>query len=87
LSFNHVSQLFENKLRFDLGFRAYYQKDLSLATLRRFSPTLRLSYRVRQNVALEGEAGSETSHGTDAQGIQTDSTRRYFYLGYRWDWL
>jgi hypothetical protein len=86
-SFNHVSQLFENKLRLDFGLRAYYQNDVSLATLHRFSPTVRASYRIRQNVSIEGEAGSEISHGTDAQGIQTDSTRSYFYLGYRWDWL
>jgi hypothetical protein len=79
--------LFANQLRVDFGLRAYYQNDVSLATLRRFSPTVRASYRVRQNVAIEGEAGGESSHGIDAQGIQTDSTRRYFYLGYRWDWL
>jgi hypothetical protein len=42
---------------------------------------------VRKNVAIEGEAGGEVSRQHDAQGNQTDSTRRYFYLGYRWDWL
>ena len=86
-SFNHVSQLFENRLRLDLGLRTTTQTDTSQATLRRFSPTLRLSYRVRPNVSIEGETGSEVSHQVDAQGNRTDSTRSYFYLGYRWDWL
>jgi hypothetical protein len=86
-SFNHVSQMFENRLRFDLSLRYYVQNDASQARLWRFSPTLRVSYRILPNVSLEGEGGKEVGHQTDAQGTKTDSTRRYYYLGYRWDWL
>jgi hypothetical protein len=86
-SFNHVSQLLENRLRVDIGLRTYTQTDITQATLKRYSPTLRMSYRVRPNVSVEGETGSEVSHQTDAAGNRTDSTRTYFYLGYRWDWL
>jgi hypothetical protein len=86
ISYNHNALLFGTDLRLDLGLRTYTQTDTSGGQMTRFSPTVRFSYRVRRNVSIEGESGSEKSHQIDAQGIQVDSIRRYFYVGYRWDW-
>jgi hypothetical protein len=70
--------------RFEPALRYYHQTDEFDASLTRFSPTLRLTYRVRDSVSLEVEGGYEVSD-TDTV-FATDETRRhYFSLGYRWD--
>ncbi|MGA7595872.1 MAG: hypothetical protein WCA64_11820 [Gallionella sp.] len=47
-------------------------------------PSLRLNYRLNNSVNLEGEGGIEQTHVNSA--AQDDTTRRkYFYVGYRWD--
>lgn len=92
-SFNHVSQVYDRRLRLDFGLRLYYQDDKQTETnpnpmtLHRTSPTLRFSYRLRQTLAIEGEAGSEAGRQSDGLGNETKTTRRYWYLGYRWDLL
>ena len=85
---NLGSSWFDYKLRIDLGLRAYQQWDKnSPATMRRLSPTLRLSYKVWKDINLEAETGSEKSQQTDAGGTHTDSQRKYLYMGYRWNLL
>ena len=63
----------------------YSQHDSSTnADLDRFSYSLKPSYKWKQNITLEAEAGEE--HTTN-KGLLTEDTtrRRYWSLGYRWD--
>ena len=63
----------------------YSQHDSSTNTdVDRFSPSLKPSYKWKQNITLEAEFGEE--HTTN-KGILTEDTtrRRYWSLGYRWD--
>ncbi|MDH3371448.1 MAG: hypothetical protein OEM31_08995, partial [Gammaproteobacteria bacterium] len=63
----------------------YSQQDNSTDTkLRRFAPVLRPSYKWKENITLEAELGEER---TTTQSPTTDdkTNRRYWSLGYRWD--
>lgn len=63
----------------------YSQQDTSTDTkLRRFAPVLRPSYKWKENITLEAEFGEES---TTTQSPTTDdkTNRRYWSLGYRWD--
>ncbi|WP_372521566.1 hypothetical protein [Sulfuricaulis sp.] len=63
----------------------YSQHDSSTNTdVDRFSPSLKPSYKWKQNITLEAEFGEE--HTTN-KGTTTEDTnrRRYWSLGYRWD--
>ncbi|MCR4331756.1 MAG: hypothetical protein NUV34_03495, partial [Sulfuricaulis sp.] len=63
----------------------YSQHDSSTNTdVDRFSPSLKPSYKWKQNITLEAEFGEE--HTTN-KGTLTEDTarRRYWSLGYRWD--
>ncbi len=85
ISFNHNAMFNDMKFRLDFGYRIYRQNDVSGGLLKRDSPTVRFSYRVLKNVSIEGEFGAEKSHQVDGTGVQVDSRRAYFYVGYRWD--
>jgi hypothetical protein len=88
LNLNVGNSWFDYKLRVDLGWREYQQRDRgSSATLTRASPTLRVSYRAFKDVSIEAETGLEKSHQIDASGNTTDSLRKYLYTGYRWSWF
>ena len=50
------------------------------------SPAFRISYRIRKNLAFEAEVGIEKSTIDDSLSQQrTESTLKYFSLGYRWN--
>lgn len=80
---NYVVQLFE-PLRFDGALRLYTQKDIADEKQTRINPSARLTYRVKDNFSLEGEAGSEFTR-TEGPTRKDKSDRRYMYFGYRWD--
>jgi len=63
----------------------YSQHDSSTNTdVDRFSPSLKPSYKWKQNITLEAEFGEE--HTTNKGTLTEDTTRRrYWSLGYRWD--
>jgi len=63
----------------------YSQHDSSTNTdTDRFAPSLKPSYKWKQNITLEAEFGEERTTST---GPLTEDTtrRRYWSLGYRWD--
>jgi tetratricopeptide (TPR) repeat protein len=62
--------------------KLYFQQDTMDVTLRRVTPGLRLTYRLREGVALEGEYLYEMAH-TESALQQDDSTHQFFYVGYR----
>ena len=70
--------------RLEAQLKYYRQDDASGVRLARWTPTVKLAYRVRENFSLEAEAGVERS---DSHGpMQADFTDRRFYnIGARWD--
>jgi len=62
----------------------YGQKNQDGSTLQRISPVGRASYRWRNSMTLELEAGIENTSARSA--FLQEETRRYFFsAGYRWD--
>jgi len=62
----------------------YGQDNQDGSTLRRISPVGRASYRWRNSMTLELEAGIENTNARSA--FLQEATRRYFFsVGYRWD--
>ncbi len=62
----------------------YQQKDNQGIKLTRTSPGVRLAYRIRDRLTLEGEFDLERSHQVGPL-IDDDVTRQFFYVGWRWD--
>jgi tetratricopeptide (TPR) repeat protein len=62
----------------------YEQNNDNGSTLQRVSPTARLSYRWGNSMTLEFEGGAENT-STRSATIEEKSRRRFFSLGYRWD--
>jgi hypothetical protein len=69
----------------DSTLRLYRQTDSTGGKVRTTSPELKLGYQLRNNVALEGEAGIDWTNSTPATAPSSKTTRRYFSFGFRWD--
>lgn len=83
LLFNRVETLRKN-WRLDMSLQLYTQSDPLGVHQTRITPSLKLNYHLNDAVSLEGEGGLEDTHTYSA--TQNDKTRRrYFYVGYRWD--
>lgn len=82
LGLNYVF-MYNDTWRLDSNLRYYHQKDNDGTRQRRWSPSLKLGYRWRQ-VTLEGEVGWEDVAIDGPIRIER-SNRKYFFLGYRWD--
>ena len=52
--------------------------------LKRFAPSLKPSYRWKQNITFEAEFGEENTT-TTSPTTEDKNRRRYWSLGYRWD--
>jgi hypothetical protein len=64
--------------------RYYTQEDSQAVKLERWTPGVRLTYRVRESLALEAEFTWEQSR-TVGPASQDDTSRGFFYVGYRWN--
>jgi hypothetical protein len=83
LAFTQVEP-FRQNWRFDGLLLLYSQIDNMGTHQTQIRPSLKLNYRLNNSVNLEGEGGIEQTHVKSA--VQDDTTRRkYFYVGYRWD--
>ena len=72
--------------RSESALRYYRQTDSMNVRLARLTPSLRLLYQWRSHLGFELEVGEETT--TNEGPLQSDRTlRRYFTLGYRWDFF
>ena len=69
---------------FDAAVLWYGQDNQDGSTLQRVSPVGRASYRWRNAITLEIEAGIENTAARSAF-LQEDTRRYFFSLGYRWD--
>jgi hypothetical protein len=65
-------------------YRYYRQKDSLATKLARHLPGLRIIYLVRARLSLEGEYSMEKSR-TTGTSVTDDSTRNFWYVGWRWD--
>lgn len=70
--------------RMDVSLQLYNQKDNFDARMTRITPSLKLSYRMNESVNFDVEGGIENTHITSTTQDQKVS-RRYIYVGYRWD--
>jgi len=62
----------------------YHQTDNQGQRLTRLSPGMRISYRIGQRLAIEGQFALERT--TTVGDLINDTIQRYFYyLGWRWD--
>ncbi|MEO8332324.1 MAG: hypothetical protein ABI479_07810 [Gallionella sp.] len=83
LSFTQV-ETFRQNWRVDMMLMLYNQNDISGTNQKQIRPSLRLNYHLNKSLNLEGEGGIEQIKTSSA--VQNDKTRRrYFYIGYRWD--
>ena len=72
--------------RSEAALRYYRQTDDMSVRLARLTPSLRLLYQWRAHLGFELEVGQETT--LNEGPLQSDRTlRRYFSLGYRWDFF
>jgi len=70
--------------RIDTSLRYYTQKDNLGTSIKRISPSLKISYQWGDSIFLDSEIGRETSTTTGA--TQNDhTTRNYFSAGLRWE--
>ena len=75
---------FAEKWIFEPSLRYFRQKDNNDVTLTRTTPGFKLSYRLFERVQLESEVTFEKSR-TVSPTIDDETTRRFFFVGYRWD--
>lgn len=66
------------------SFQYYTQKDVFGLKLERWTPGLRVSYRILERVALESEFTWENSK-TTGPSSSDETKRNFYYVGYRWD--
>jgi hypothetical protein len=65
---------------------SWYNRDTTTpeSTLERFTPVIKPSYKWKENITLEAEFGEERTTTTTTT-TEEKSTRRYWSVGYRWD--
>ena len=83
LVFNQVESYREN-FRMDFSLQLYSQNDNFGVHQTRITPSLKLSYRMNETVSFDGEGGIENTHDSGATK-DAKITRKYFYIGYRWE--
>jgi len=83
VSYSNVTAL-NQKWTLEPSIRLYTQRDDLGVTLNRISPTLRLSYRLREWAALESEYTFEKSRTKSATQVD-DLEQHFFSVGYRLD--
>ncbi|MCG6934130.1 MAG: hypothetical protein LJE57_10860 [Gallionella sp.] len=78
------TEILRQRWRTDVSLQLYHQKDNLDTRMTRITPSLRLSYRMTESVNFDAEGGIEDIHITSPTQDQK-STRKYIYVGYRWD--
>lgn len=75
---------FAEKWIFEPSLKYYRQNDNHDVKLTRTSPGFKLSYRLQERIQLESEVTFEKTR-TVSPTINDETTRQFYYLGYRWD--
>jgi hypothetical protein len=85
LSFSHSLMLRES-WRIDSSLRYYQeQRDTGQSTWQA-SPSVRLNYRMRDNLSFEAQLNVDRTRTYDPASVnKTGSWREFIFAGYRWD--
>lgn len=83
LAYNNLS-LIATHWTVEPSLRYYTQKDTQQVELTRWTPSLRITYQVHNNVALESEFNWEQTR-TVGPASQDKTQRGFYYVGYRWN--
>jgi hypothetical protein len=78
------SDTLRQRWRLDASLLLYNQNDNLGVRQTRITPSLKLNYRMNESMSFDVEGGIESTHTTSSTQDQK-VTRRYVYLGYRWD--
>ena len=78
------TQTLKQSWRMDFSLQLYNQKDNLGVRMTRITPSLKVGYRVNEAVSLDVEGGLEITQNKSATRDEK-VRRKYFYLGYRWD--
>lgn len=70
----------------DTTLRLFSQADNSGGKETVIAPTLKLGYRVKDNLTLETEVGIELTKATPSVLQSSKTTRKYYSFGFRWDY-
>ena len=84
LAFNNLTGFMGNKLSLEPSIRYYTQTDNTDTKTVRWTPGMRLTYRVQKQVSLETELTYEMSEVNGPMRTES-STRLFYYLGARYD--
>jgi len=84
LAYNNMTGFMGNKMSLEPSIRYYTQTDNLQTKVSRWSPGLRVSYRLSDRSSLMAEAIYETSQSDGLTNHET-SESYFFYLGYRYD--
>ncbi|MEW6312783.1 MAG: tetratricopeptide repeat protein [Pseudomonadota bacterium] len=77
--------VFFDKWTMDASWRLYRQNNNSGLRDVRNAPTLKLTYKAKENLSLEAEGGVEITDSS-GNGQTTRTNRKFFSLGFRWDY-
>lgn len=80
---NHA--FLQENLTLDSTLRVYLQSDSFGGKQNVIAPTLKLGYRLRNNLTLDTEAGIESTKSTPSSLQSSKTNRQYFSFGFRWD--
>jgi hypothetical protein len=83
LAFTQVETPWQ-RWRLDASLQLYNQNDNLNVHMTRITPSLKLSYRMSESMSFDGEGGIEKTHNSSALRDEK-TTRKYIYVGYRWD--
>lgn len=83
LAYNNTTYL-GDKWSLEPSLKYYRQQTDPSTDLSRWTPGIRISYRIKESVSLDGEYIYEHAT-TESPGTQDISQTHYFSVGYRWD--
>jgi hypothetical protein len=69
----------------DTTLRLFWQTDSTGGKVNTTAPVVRVGYRLRSSLTLEGEGGVDWTKSTPAALPPSNTTRKYFSVGFRWD--
>ena len=83
LGFSSLARI-QNTWQIDSLLNLFRQTSSGDNTTYRITPSVRVDYRVRKDLALEGLFGVEQNF-SNSPSVDSTTTREFFYFGLRWE--